>query len=724
MHEYVWLLALCLLVSVAWSADITHLPTLEQRRRLPGDGGTDFNRLIHASSPYLLQHATNPVDWYEWGDEAFARAAAEGKPVFLSIGYSTCHWCHVMAAESFADPAIAAVINEHFIAVKLDREERPDVDAIYMAYVQATTGRGGWPMSVFLTPDRRPFFAGTYFPPRHFSALLTQLAQGWRERRDEVDRIAAQAVARLQAEASQDRGGSLDQDPPLASAQGLLATRFDIEHGGFGDAPKFPQPGQLTFLLERAALYGDEEAQRLVVATLDAMAAGGIHDQLGGGFHRYSVDRYWHVPHFEKMLYDQGLLLACYVDAYRLTGAERHAVVARAIADYLLRDLRDEAGGFHAAEDADSRVSHDSDDHHEGAFYTWTATQLAAALDSADAALAAAVYDVREQGNVRPESDPLQELVARNVLVRTTHQADQSQVAAISAALRQAREQRPRPHRDDKILCAWNGLAIAGLARAGAVFGDDTYLDAALGAAAFIRAHLDVDGELYRSWRQGQRGSTLAMAADYAALIHGLLELYRASGDRAHLYWAGDLQQRMDALFYDETNGGWFDSRADSTDLLVRTKEIYDGAEPAPSSLAVANCFQLAALLGDDQLAARGTQALAACAGDLQRQPLVAMRMLAAWQAMAAPTVVIVGADEPAAALAAAANRVLVPGLTILRLRAGDDALIGNRPWLSAMAAAANGASGATAYVCHDGACQRPTADVAELTAQLRAGRR
>ncbi|HET7618021.1 MAG TPA: thioredoxin domain-containing protein, partial [Vicinamibacterales bacterium] len=531
-----------------------------------------MNRLARERSPYLLQHAGNPVDWYPWGEEAFEKARREERPIFLSIGYSTCHWCHVMEHESFEDEAIARLLNEAFIPIKVDREERPDVDRVYMAFVQSTTGSGGWPMSVFLTPALKPFYGGTYFPPHSrwgrpgFSDLLEEIARVWREDRSRVEYAAAELLDRLRAVAGadgQERAESLIADPEaLDEAVEQFQMAFDRHHGGFGDAPKFPRPSEMLFLLrEHARRRGASSAPRLMATeTLRAMALGGMHDHVGGGFHRYSVDAAWRVPHFEKMLYDQAQLALAYLDAAQATGESFYAAVAENTLTYVLRDLSDPGGAFYSAEDADSRPA-DADPSapgREGAFYVWTAAEIDRVL-GADADVARLRFGIEAGGNA--PADPQGEFTGQNILYTAmpieaiAARTGQSEAAITDAlgrirrALFEARAARPRPHLDDKVLTSWNGLMIAALARAGRVLVDQPtaprYLDAAQRAAAFLRKTMwrpdaAAPDRLLRRFRDGD-AAIPAFAEDYAFLIWGLVELFQADGDAAWLEWALEL---------------------------------------------------------------------------------------------------------------------------------------------------------------------------------------
>jgi uncharacterized protein YyaL (SSP411 family) len=761
------------------------------------------NALAHETSPYLRQHADNPVDWLPWGEAAFAKARSEQKPVFLSIGYSTCHWCHVMAHESFEDAGIAALLNESFVPIKVDREERPDVDRVYMAYVQALTGGGGWPLSAWLTPDLKPFYGGTYFPPGDrygrpgFAGVLRALARAWAEEREKLVAEGARAVEILRAQADQGQAGSSQAgEMSLGEAAGEAFEHgfqhceetFDERHGGFGGAPKFPRASVLNFLFRCAALQGGgsgvgRAAVRMAASTLQAMARGGLHDQVGGGYHRYSVDARWRVPHFEKMLYDQAQIAVNFIEAYQATGDPRHAWAARDIFDYVLRDLAHPAGGFFSAEDADSAVDTGGGEHAEGAFYLWPADELRAVLGG-DFGLVAAHFGVREAGNVPPEDDPQGEFLGKNILAQRqpltatvrelglAPEAANDKLLAALARLRELRARRPRPHLDDKILTAWNGLMISALARGAQVFDSlwqeysGALLAAAVRAAEFLQRGLfdGTSGVVFRSWRGG-RGATGGFAEDYAFLVQGLLDLYETSFDARWLQWAAQLQEKMDGLFFDPARGGYFNSRADDANLVLRLREDYDGAEPAPSSVAALNLLRLAAMLHHEEFRERGLRTLGAFRAQWLGAPHALPQMLCALELALQPPAQVVLAGDPRAddfrALAAVLHER--PGPRRVLLRAGEDHLADSgqapadaeRPtpkavrqtlnvepgtlsdlktgqahsassgqaWLVARVpelAAMRPADGrAMAYVCENFTCRQPVGDAAVLRALL-----
>ncbi|MCH7226731.1 thioredoxin domain-containing protein [Haloferula sp. A504] len=589
------------------------------------------NALANETSPYLLQHRDNPVNWVPWSDAAFEEARRRDVPVFLSVGYSTCHWCHVMEHESFENETVAAVMNRHFVCVKVDREERPDIDATYMAFVQATTGQGGWPMSVWLTPDGEPVFGGTYFPPGDrggrpgFTRVCEELGRLWKEDRARIEESAGRMMNHLRKESTVD---AVVQGLPGEKVFGDFVDRcesmFDPEWGGWGGAPKFPRPVVPRLLLQLADRFGagsDEGGAclQMVERTLKLMAAGGMHDQLGGGFHRYSVDRYWHVPHYEKMLYDQAQLALLYLEAWQATGSAEWREVAEGVFTYLLRDMRDSGGAFHAAEDADSvegdALQPPESPKIEGAYWTWRGAEIHELLEPRAAALFCTAYGVTEEGNARPESDPHGELEGRNTLYRAASDEVlagrfemevgevRESLAASAGLLLKRRSGRHRPHRDDKIISAWNGLLIAALARGARLLDRTDLKDAAADAAGFLKRELwsDEDG-LARSWR-GTRGDAAGFAIDHACVIRGLIEL--GALDAGWLDWALKLQREMDERFWDPERVGYVMRAELEGRELMTVLEDYDGAEPAATHVAADNLLDLAALTGDDGYAKR-----------------------------------------------------------------------------------------------------------------------
>ncbi len=708
-----------------------------------------MNRLARERSPYLLQHAGNPVDWYPWGEEAFERARREDKPIFLSIGYSTCHWCHVMEHESFENSAIAELLNRDFVSIKVDREERPDVDRVYMSFVQATTGSGGWPMSVFLTPDLKPFYGGTYFPPASrwgrpgFGDLLGELVRVWKEERPKVDAAAAELLNRLRSVTGAD--GASRAESQVASAEALdvaveqFQMAFDTRRGGFGDAPKFPRPSELLFLLSEHArrnASGTRMAAPLLMAseTLRAMALGGMRDHVGGGFHRYSVDGEWRVPHFEKMLYDQAQLVLAYLEAAQATGDDFHAAVAEDTLGYVRRDMTDAAGGFYSAEDADSIPPEHAGDpaarKSEGAFYIWSDAEIAALLGD-DADVARRRFGIEADGNA--PQDPQGEFTGKNLLytaqsiedvaARSGRTIDEvlAALARIRDRLFTARAARPRPHLDDKILTAWNGLMIAAFARAARVLEGRPaargYLECARSAAGFIKQRLWTSAGLLRRFRDGE-AAIAAYAEDYAYLIWGLLELFQAGGGAAWLEWALALQRQQDERFWDEKEAGWFSTAGDDPTVLLRLKEDYDGAEPAASSVAALNALKLAYMTGDDSLRRKAERTLGRYgprAGAAGRQIPMMMCALSAWHA-GYSQVVIVGAE--ASLLKQELARHYLPFAIVIPFLPGEDqdAVARLLPFTASMTT--RGAA-AAAYVCRDFACQQPVTTAGDFARQL-----
>ena len=547
------------------------------------------NKLIDSASPYLLQHAHNPVDWYPWGDEALEKARREGKPIFLSIGYASCHWCHVMAHESFEDAETARLLNEHFVAIKVDREERPDLDEIYMTAVQLMGQGGGWPLNVFLTPSLAPFFGGTYFPPdeRHglpsFRRVLAAVAEGYATRRAEIDASAAAVADGIRKVAAGDaRPGAVPGCGLLEEAVRGWQMRFDAEWGGFGDAPKFPPAVALEVLLAQHARGGSADALAMAVQTLDAMAAGGMYDQVGGGFHRYAVDRRWLVPHFEKMLYDNALLARVYLDAFLVTKRPRYERIVRETLDYLLREMAAPAGGFYSGQDADTEGG-------EGRYYVWTRDEIAAVLGPADAEVFSRFYGVTAAGNFE----------GANILhVSAPSEELPDALAAKRRKLLAVRQKRAVPGKDDKILTDWNGLAVSALARAYEVLGERRYRDAAERAARFLLTAMRGPGGLLHAHRAG-RSHTAAHLDDYAYLIEGLVDLYEATLDAAWLGEARRLADEMIERFWDADAGGFFQTQAGAADLVARVKRIHDGAVPAGCAVAARGLLMLAKLTDD-----------------------------------------------------------------------------------------------------------------------------
>jgi uncharacterized protein YyaL (SSP411 family) len=666
------------------------------------------NRLIGETSPYLLQHAHNPVDWYPWGPEALERARAEDKPILLSIGYAACHWCHVMAHESFEDPETAAQMNEHFVCVKVDREERPDLDGIYMDAVQAMTGQGGWPMTVFLTPDGGPFYAGTYYPKLDrpgmpsFRRVLAAVADAWTRRRDDVRRQGDQVVQVLAAQSGAlggDGDGQLG-DATLRQAFEGLRGAFDPTWGGFGQAPKFPQPMTLEFLL-RCHLRGFDGALDMARLTLDRMATGGIFDQVGGGFHRYSTDGRWLVPHFEKMLYDNALLVRLYTHAWQLTGDDRYRRVAGRTADYLLRELRHADGGFFSSQDADSEGV-------EGRFFVWSFQELTGIAGEPVARHLGATPEGNWEGsNVLWTPQPAGEEL-------------EAQVDAVLPRLFEAREARVHPATDDKVLAAWNGLAISALAEAGRSFGEPRYLDAAAAAASFVlEALTGGQGRLLRSWREGRAGGP-GYLDDHACMAEACLTLYETTFDLRWLREARRLAGAMVELFADPGGDGFYQTGRDAEQLVVRPRELFDNAVPAGSSVAAEVLQRLGRLTGDQDWEQAGLAALRPVLGVLGRAPTGFGHALGAADFALARVREVAIVGQPGAAdtdaLLAEVWGTYQPNRVLAAAAPGDAAAQGEVPLLADRPALEGRA---TAYVCEHFVCQRPVTEPAELAAQL-----
>jgi hypothetical protein len=700
------------------------------------DAGEKPNKLIHEKSPYLLQHAFNPVDWHPWGEEAFSLAKQANKPIFLSIGYSTCHWCHVMAHESFESNEVAALLNQHFVSIKVDREERPDIDQMYMIATQAMTGGGGWPMSVFLLSDGSPFYAGTYFPPESaynrpgFKELLTAINRAWIEKRGDIERAAGQMVASLEKAA--DSSSELLDDKVITLGYEMLEKTYDAEEGGFGKSPKFPRPVVLSFLFDYYLTTGVIKAKQMALHTLDKMAAGGMNDQLGGGFHRYSVDDHWFVPHFEKMLYDQVQLANTYLDAYQIAGDESYSQTAREIFAYLLRDLRDPGGGFYSAEDADSENPYAPGEHGEGAFYLWTQEEIVKELGVEAANIFNYSYGVMEYGNV--EQDPAAEFTGRNILHRR-HDTDQSSAAlgldkelvkqsidSSKAKLLKTRELRRRPHLDDKVITGWNGQAIGALARGSMILQEPQLLEAALQTASFTKQHLYDEGSqsLYRRYRNGEAGLP-GQLHDYTYLVAGLLQLYQASHDPKWLKWATELTQKQMELFWNEDGGYFFDSVDDPT-LKVRMRSEYDGAEPAGNSVAALNLLLLGQLRNNPQWLAQTRRLIESFSDSINQYPPALPLMLTAWKRLKSkPTQVVIAGNrdgQDTQALLDAVEKNFDPGRLVLLADGGENQayLSEKLPFLESVSAIDDQAA---AYVCTDFICKIPVTDPQSLQQQL-----
>jgi uncharacterized protein len=670
------------------------------------------NRLAQEKSPYLLQHKDNPVAWYPWGKEAFDRARAENKPVFVSIGYSTCHWCHVMARESFENPQTAKLLNEHFVNVKVDREERPDVDRLCMAFVQATSGSGGWPMSVWMTPEGEPFFGGTYFPPDDrpgqpgFPSVIRRVAGAWKSSEVEVRAHGEKVIDAL--------GGSAASPDPevsediLRSAYEEFVRNYDPEWGGFGKGEKFPRASAFNFLLRlHATAPASPEGKAALEMTrnsLHKMASGGIRDHIGGGFHRYALDRAWRVPHFEKMLCDQAQLAVIYCEAWQITGDPLFLDVARGTLEYVLRELTHPEGGFFSAADAESLAAHGGARQAEGAFYLWTAEEISEALGPEEARIFVFHYGVESAGNVPDAYDPRGEFRGRNVLIERqsvaqsasqlglNDDAARQSLASSSKRLFDLRESRPPPARDEKVLAAWNGLMISAFARIGAALNEARYARAASSAARFVRNHLydAKSGTLRRFWKE-ETANIPGFAEDYAFLIQALLDLYQASADSHALDWAIALQRKQDELFWDSKSGGYFESSAEDQLVKVRLKQDYDGAEPSANSVSALNLLRLSRMLHQEHYANRAKDIFSTFFAASWNAPASAPQMLAALRfSRSKPRQAVIAGDPQQAATRLLLHSILRdfhPDLVVLHAEhanalSGDaaQALAGMRP--------------------------------------------
>ena len=690
------------------------------------------NKLIGETSPYLLQHAHNPVDWYPWGDEAFARAKAEDKPVLVSIGYSACHWCHVMEHESFEDEKVAAVMNEHFISIKVDMEERPDVDKIYMNFVQITTGRGGWPMNVFITPEKLPFFGGTYFPPSprygmpSWTQILLSIAEAWRERREELTRSAGEILGELRRLGVSELAPAIDRDA-LDFAYGTFAKSFDAKNGGWGGAPKFPQAMSMEFLLRYWKRTGDAGALEMVRKTAEKMANGGIYDQLGGGFHRYAVDAVWLVPHFEKMLYDNAQLIRAYLHLYQATKDEFFRTIAVDTLEYVRREMLDPAGGFYSSQDADSEGE-------EGKFFVWTPEEIVKVLGEEEGRLFNTYYDVTADGNFEGKNILNIEFGARLPESGDPNKASEMSVneAAIDGHTRfansrkklfEAREKRIKPFRDEKVLTAWNGLMLAAFAEAAAILGDTKYLEIARRNADFfldnmIERQADDGGRgrttrLLRTWKDG-RAKLNGYIEDYANLADGLIELYQVSGDVRYLNEARTLAETMLTEFWDAEQGGFYFTSNDHEELIVRNKDFFDNATPSGNSVAADVLLKLSKFYGEERYETHANTALRAAANQIRRYPQGFGRALSAAEfgLSAVQEVVIVGerGNDLERAVWSDFRPFKVVAIAAVPSDGTELPLLEGREMIDEKA---------TAYVCEHFVCQRPVTAANDLTALL-----
>ncbi|XP_053157194.1 spermatogenesis-associated protein 20 isoform X1 [Hemicordylus capensis] len=718
------------------------------------------NRLINEKSPYLLQHAHNPVDWYPWGQEAFDKAKREDKLIFLSVGYSTCHWCHVMEQESFQNEEIGQILNDNFVCIKVDREERPDVDKVYMTFVQATSSGGGWPMSVWLTPDLKPFVGGTYFPPEDgiyqvgFRTVLLRILEQWKRNKTTLLENSQKILSALLART--DVGARGEEAPPLSKEViskcfQQLSESYDEEYGGFSESPKFPTPVNLNFLFSYWALHRSTpdgaRALQMALHTLKMMAYGGIHDHIAQGFHRYSTDQRWHVPHFEKMLYDQGQLAAAYAKAFQISGDEFFADTAADILLYVSRDLSDRSGGFYSAEDADSYPTVQSKEKQEGAFCVWAAEEIRTLLPdliegNPEKKTVADVfmhhYGVKEDGNVNPMKDPHNELKGKNVLIvqysleltaaRFGLELEQLKTLLVKSRekLSRSRGQRPRPHLDSKMLASWNGLMISGFAQSGAILGKEEYIGRAVCAADFLRNHLfsASTGKLLRSCYRGQGNSVdnssvpiHGFLEDYVFVIQALFDLYEASLNPSWLEWAVQLQHKQDELFWDPKGFAYFSTEAADPSLLFRVKDDQDGAEPSPNSIAVTNLLRAASYTGHKEWVKKAGQILAAFSERLLKIPVVLPEMARATAAFHLTLKQVVICGDPTGKDTRELLHCFYSTYTpnrVLILADGDSTgfLYHHLPFLSSLE---KKDGKATAYLCENYACSLPVTSSQEL---------
>ena len=685
--------------------------------------GTEKNRLAGEKSHYLLQHAENPVDWYPWGEEAFDKAKRDDKPIFLSIGYSTCHWCHVMAHESFEDEEVGRMLNESFVAIKVDREERPDVDMVYMAVCQAITLKGGWPLSVFMTPDAKPFYAGTYFPKTGrmgmpgFVDIISHIGNAWANDRTPLLEASEKITKGIQPRASSGSVAELGLDT-LKKGYDQLAQAFDLKWGGFGSAPKFPTPHNLTFLLRWHRRNGEANALRMVEKTLDNMRYGGIFDHLGFGFCRYSVDERWLVPHFEKMLYDQAMLTMAYTEAHQATGEARHGKVVAEILTYVLRDMTAPEGGFYTAEDADSEGE-------EGLFYVWTPTEIKKELGKNLSDLFCRFYDVGPHGNFEDGRS----ILHTRIPLESFATRENMEIAELEKLLEEARERlfvtrerRVHPLKDDKILTSWNGLMIAAMAKAYQALGDQAYINAAQGAADFILNNLKKDGHrLFRRYRDGDVAYP-GYLDDYSNFVWGLIELYEATFETSYLEEAINLNHTMIDLFWDETHDGFFYSGKDNEVLIKQSKEIYDGAIPSSNSVATLNLVRLSRITGDVDLGRKAEQVAGTFAKRIKAYPSAYTQFLAALDFIIGPSQEIVVVESQngknSRSMVEAIHRQFVPNKVLL-LRSADrqrDRIAALAPFTKELRSQGDRP---TVHICEQQSCQRTVTEVDQIETAL-----
>ncbi len=691
---------------------------------------TKKNRLADSKSPYLLQHADNPVDWYPWGPEAFAKAKEEDKPIFLSIGYATCHWCHVMEHESFENPLVAELMNEAFVNIKVDREERPDIDQVYMTVCQMLTGGGGWPLTIIMSPDKRPFYAATYVPRESQHGrigildLVPRVTKLWQTDRDNIGGTSSQILDALEKMEGRSSGGTIEKGA-IDNAFTQLASRYDATHGGFGSAPKFPSPHNLIFLTRYWRGTGNDQALEMVSNTLEQMRLGGVYDQIGFGFHRYSTDTQWLVPHFEKMLYDQAMLVFASTEAWLATSNPVFARTAREIITYVRRDMTSPEGAFFSAEDADSEGE-------EGLFYLWATSEVEEILGEEDAAFAASVWNLEPEGNYSdeikgqptgrniPHLDRSSEEMARDL--KMTEQGFETRLESVRSRLLEEREKRIHPLKDDKVLADWNGLMTAAMAFAGWAFDEPEWVQAAERAAGFVLEKMRTEnGRMLHRYRDGD-ASIPAFLDDYVFMTTAMLELYDATFDLAYLERALKLQRQTHELFWDTQRGGFYFTAADNEELLVRQKEVYDGAIPSGNSMAADNLIRIARLTGNSECLQRADQIFAAFSSEANQLPSAHSQLMSALQRDVGPSLEVVIAGTPSAddttALIATVREMYLPQAAVLLAPPGEAGAAIRK--LAPFAEAYEPVEGkAAAYVCRDFTCQLPTTDPAKLAELL-----
>lgn len=697
------------------------------------------NALIHESSPYLLQHAFNPVDWHSWSEIALDEARRQDKPIFLSIGYSTCHWCHVMEVESFEDRQVADILNRDFIPIKVDREERPDIDGLYMNYVQAATGSGGWPLSVWLTPDLKPFMGGTYFPPEDkwgrvgFKNILLKISGLWRDERKRIDDAAKGGYEALKkSNQALIQGDAELSESSAKKAYEELSSAYDATYGGFGEAPKFPQTASLNFLLEYHRIVGDDHALQMSLNTLRKIAWGGIHDHVGGGFHRYAVDREWQLPHFEKMLYDQALLACTFIDAFLLSGDNLFEKAARDTLDYVEREMTGESGQFFSAQDADSPSLSDPDRQAEGAFYVWRKSEICDLLGEDTSEIFAHCFDIREDGNVK--HDPNNEFRGQNVLImRKSHErvaeyfgsTPDHVEAVVEAALGiledERRNNRKPPQKDDKSITAWNGMMISAFARASAALGEPRYSSLARAATKFVKTNLsDNEGKLLRRFRHG-KAAIAGYAEDYVFFIRALLDLYQDTFDPKYIEWAVQLQGVLDQDFRDAERGGYFSTSGQDPSIILRIKEYQDGATPSHNSIAAVNLMRLGSLCSDSSYYERADKCLESASDLLNLAPHAAPQMVSALQRgfFGEMLIVICGDRENPVVMdmLARTRRLYLPTSTVILVSSENFERLANiNPVLKD---SFDFSQIPMAHVCRESSCGSPIFDADELENHL-----